>query len=175
VLLREALKKKNAVAVATFVLRTKEHLAALLPVGNAIMLEVLRYGHELRAPKDVPLPRKDAPIGERELAMAEQLIDGMMTAWNPSKYKDRYHGVVLGMIAQKAKTGAIKSLDPKPKPKAKSDVVDLLDLLKQSVARNGGEVANDAKSPQEARRAAAGAARKAAAQKSRRAVKKKAA
>ncbi len=173
VLLREALKKKNAVAVATFVLRTKEHLAALLPVGNALMLEVLRYGHELRAPKDVPLPRKDAPIGARELAMAEQLIDGMMTAWDPSKYKDRYHGVVLEMIAEKAKTGAIKSVDPKPE--AKAEVVDLLDLLRQSVKRTGGEVANDAKRPQVKRRPAAGAAGKAAAKKPRRAAKKKAA
>ncbi len=166
VLLREALKKKNALAVATFVLRTKEHLAALMPVGNAIMLEVLRYGHELRAPKDMPLPKKDASIGERELAMAEQLIDGMMTDWEPAKYKDRYHGVVLKMIAEKARTGSIKSLDPKPKGAAASEVVDLLDLLKQSVAKNGGKVANDAK---------AGAAPKVTAKKARRATKKKAA
>ena len=146
-LLREALKKKEAVAVATFVLRTKEHLAALMPVGNAIMLEVLRYGHELRAPKDLPLPKKDASIADRELAMAEQLIDGMMTEWDPTKYKDRYHNVVLKMIAEKAKTGSIKSRDGKPKPEIATDVVDLLDLLKQSVAKNGGKVANDAKHP----------------------------
>ena len=56
VLLREALKKKNAVAIATFVLRTREHLCALMPIGDAIMLEVLRFGHELRRPKDMPLP-----------------------------------------------------------------------------------------------------------------------
>ena len=142
-LLREALKKKEAVAVATFVLRTKEHLAALMPVGNAIMLEVLRYGHELRAPKDMPLPKKDATIADRELKMAEQLIDGMMTAWEPAKYKDRYHSVVLKMIAEKAKTGSIKSRDGKAKPEVATDVVDLLDLLKQSVAKNGGKVAND--------------------------------
>ena len=146
-LLREALKNKEAVAVATFVLRTKEHLAALMPVGDAIMLEVLRYGHELRAPKDLPLPKKDASLAARELAMAEQLIDGMMTDWEPAKYKDRYHGVVLEMIAEKAKTGSIKSRHGRAKPRVATDVVDLLDLLKQSVAKNGGEVANDAKRP----------------------------
>ena len=51
VLLREALEKKNAVAIATFVLRTREHLVALMPVGDAIMLEVLRFGHELKPPE----------------------------------------------------------------------------------------------------------------------------
>ena len=91
VLLREALKKKKAIAVATFVLRTREHLCALMPVGDAIMLEVLRFGHELRKPKDMVLPGKDASIGDRELAMAEQLIEGMMTDWEPAKYRDHFY------------------------------------------------------------------------------------
>ncbi len=147
VLLREALKKKNAFAVATFVLRTEEHLAALVPVGTAIMLEVLRYGHELRPATDMPLPKDDATIRERELAMAEQLIDGMMTDWEPSKYKDRYQGLVLKMITEKAKTGSITSLGSKLGPETASDVVDLLELLKQSVAKNDVKVANDAKTP----------------------------
>ena len=85
----------------------------------------------------MPLPKKDASIGERELAMAEQLIDGMMTDWEPAKYKDRYHGVVLKMIAEKARTGSIKSLDPKPKGAAASEVVDLLDLLKREQQPDG--------------------------------------
>ncbi|HSO37694.1 MAG TPA: Ku protein [Labilithrix sp.] len=146
VLLREALKKKRAVAVATFVLRTKEHLAALMPVGDAIMLEVLRYGHELRPPKDLPLPKRDASIGDRELAMAEQLIDGMMTAWEPSRYKDRYHGVVLKMIEEKAKTGAITRKDKGPKGAPAGDAVDLLELLRKSLAKTGDRSAhaNDA-------------------------------
>ena len=151
VLLREALKQKGAVAVATFVLRTKEHLAALMPVGDAIVLEVLRYGHELRDPKEIPLAKKDAPIGDRELAMAEQLIDGMMTTWEPSKYKDRYHSVVLKMIAEKAKTGSINHRDRTPKAQPATDVVDLLDLLKQSVAKNVRKPANDAKPTTRAR------------------------
>jgi DNA end-binding protein Ku len=138
VLLREALKKKNAVAVATFVLRTREHLCALMPVGNAIMLEVLRFGHELRKPKDLPLPGKDASIGARELAMAEQLIDGMMTDWEPGKYKDRFHGDVMKMIEEKAKTGTFKPKAPKERGEVANDVVDLLELLKKSVVAGKG-------------------------------------
>jgi DNA end-binding protein Ku len=155
VLLREALKKKNAVAVATFVLRTREHLAALMPVGDAIMLEVLRFGHELRKAKDLPLPHKTGTaIGERELAMAEQLIDGMMTEWAPEKYKDRFHADVMKMIEEKAKTGTFKGKAPKEHGEVANDVVDLLALLKKSVADKGkGGHANDAK-PRKARKAA---------------------
>ena len=146
VLLREALKKKNALAVATFVLRTREHLCALMPVGNAIMLEVLRFGHELRKPKDMPLPGKDASINDRELAMAEQLIDGMMSDWEPGKYKDRFYGDVMKMIEEKAKTGSFTPKASKDRGEVANDVVDLLDLLKRSVAGNGGtnNHANDA-------------------------------
>jgi DNA end-binding protein Ku len=144
VLLREALAKKNAIAVATFVLRTREHLCALMPVGDAIMLEVLRFGHELRKPKDMPLPGKDASIGSRELAMAEQLIEGMMTDWEPAKYRDRFYADVMKMIEEKAKTGTFKPKVGKERGEVANDVVDLLDLLKKSVAHKGTHAhAND--------------------------------
>lgn len=138
VLLREALQKKKAVAVATFVLRTREHLCALMPVGDAIMLEVLRFGHELRKSKDMPLPsKKDVDIGSRELAMAEQLIEGMMSDFTPEKYRDRFYADVMKMIEEKAKTGTVKGKAPKLRGEVANDVVDLLDLLKKSVAEKG--------------------------------------
>ena len=138
VLLREALKKKNAVAVATFVLRTREHLCALMPVGDAIMLEVLRFGHELRRPKDMPLPSAtELPVGERELAMAEQLIDGMMTDWEPAKYRDHFYADVMKMIEEKARTGTVRAKGGKAPGEVAVDVVDLLALLKRSVAQKG--------------------------------------
>ena len=137
VLLREALKKKNAVAIATFVLRTREHLAALMPVGDAIMVEVLRFGHELKKPKELALPKsKDVTVHPKELAMAEQLIDGMMGQWDPSKYKDRYYADVMKMIEEKAKTGTFEPKTPKPEGEPATDVVDLLSLLQKSVAAN---------------------------------------
>jgi DNA end-binding protein Ku len=165
VLLREALRKKNAAAVATFVLRTREHLAALMPVGDAIMLELLRFGHELRQPTDLPLPHgQEISIGDRELAMAEQLIDGMMTDWAPRKYRDRFYVDVMRMIEEKAKTGTFKSKVAKTRGEVANDVVDLLALLKKSVTDKGkGRHANDAP----ARRV-----RKAAPKKTRRPAKK---
>lgn len=137
VLLREALAKKKAVAIATFVLRTREHLVALMPVGDAIMLEMLRFGHELRDADDVPLPRetvKSADVGARELTMAEQLVEGMMTKWDPSKYKDRYYRDVMKMIEEKAKVGTARERHTEVRGQVATDVVDLLDLLKRSVA-----------------------------------------
>jgi len=145
VLLREALKKKNAVAIATFVLRTREHLCCLMPVGDAIMLETMRFGHELRRAEDMPLPTespKEAAVGDRELAMAEQLIEGMMSDFEPKKYKDRFYADVMKMIEEKAKTGTFKGHTAKGTGKVANDVVDLLDLLKKSVAAKG-HTAND--------------------------------
>lgn len=147
VLLRDALRHKKAAAIATFVLRTREHLCALMPVGEAIMLEVLRFGHELKNAHDMPLPTKsDAGlVGDREQQMAEQLVEGMMTSFQPSKYKDRYYADVMAMIEEKAKTGTAKKRHTEVTGKVATDVVDLLDLLKKSVAEQGrgGKSAND--------------------------------
>lgn len=154
VLLREALEKRGAVAIATFVLRTREHLVAIMPAGDALMLEVLRFGHELRDASDMPLPSTSDAKGvtARELAMAEQLIDGMMTDWQPKKYRDKYYRDVMKMIEEKAETGETTEHHTKTKGTQAHDVVDLLDLLKKSVAK-GGHV-NDTKKKPRKRRAA---------------------
>ncbi|HEY8076498.1 MAG TPA: Ku protein [Labilithrix sp.] len=136
-LLREALAKKKAVAIATFVLRTREHLVALMPVGDAILLEVLRFGHELRTERDLPLPKDETKPSTRERAMAEQLVESMMSKWDPSKYKDRYYGDVLAIIEEKAKKGKTTAHHAKVSGAVATDVVDLLDLLKKSVAHKG--------------------------------------
>lgn len=143
VLLREALQKKKAAAIATFVLRTRAHLVCVMPAGDALILEVMRFGHELKDVKDIPLPSKndEKAISTREVAMAEQLIEGMMTDWDPAKYKDAYFNDVMKIIREKAKTGEAKERHTKVTGTVANDVVDLLDLLKKSV----GGAANDAK------------------------------
>ena len=159
VLLRQALEKKGAVAIATFVLRTREHLVAIMPVGDALMLELLRFGHELKEADDIPLPdRSDVKsLSDRELAMAEQLIEGMMTDWQPRKYKDRYYRDVMKIIEEKAKTGEVTEHHTRTTGTvAHDDVVDLLDLLKKSVAKSG-RAANDARpGPKKAKAKGAG-------------------
>jgi DNA end-binding protein Ku len=145
VLLREALQKRGAAAIATFVLRTREHLVCVMPKDDALILEVMRFGHELKDVKDMPLPTKtdEKAISSREVAMAEQLIDGMMSDWDPSKYKDVFYRDVMKIIEEKAKHGEAKERHTEVKGTVAHDVVDLLDLLKKSVAKGGA--ANDAK------------------------------
>lgn len=137
VLLRKALEKKKAVAIATFVLRTREHLCAVQPMGDALVLEVLRFGHELRGPDEVALPKAaEVTLAAREVEMAEKLIEGMKTDWDPAKYKDSFHADVKKMIAEKVETGKVTARK-KPEGKRATDVVDLLELLKASVAKHG--------------------------------------
>jgi DNA end-binding protein Ku len=145
VLLRQALQKKGAAAIATFVLRTREHLVCVMPKDDALILEVMRFGHELKDVSDMPLPTKtdEKAISSREVAMAEQLIEGMMTDWDPTKYKDVYYRDVMKVIEEKAKNGEAKERHTEVKGTVAHDVVDLLDLLKKSVAKGGA--ANDAK------------------------------
>lgn len=151
VLLREALQKKGAAAIATFVLRTREHLVCVMPKDDALVLEVLRFGHELKDVKDLPLPSKadEKAISAREVAMAEQLIDGMMTDWDPTKYKDVYYRDVMAIIEEKAKNGEAKERHTETRGEVAHDVVDLLDLLERSVAKGGA--ANDARAARRAR------------------------
>ena len=85
-LLRETLRKANKVGIASVVMRTKQHLCALLCVGDAIVLNTLRYADEIRPTDDLDLPAsnlKAAGISDKELKMALSLVDGMSEAWEP--------------------------------------------------------------------------------------------
>lgn len=140
-LLYEALHKRSAAAIATFVIKTREHLCALLPHEDAILVEILRFNHELVSADDLPVSiaaMKDMKFSERELQMAERLIEEMTTEWQPEKYKDVYYADVMRMIEQKVRTGRSK---PSSRPRVagtRSDkVIDLVAILKQSVAAKG--------------------------------------
>jgi DNA end-binding protein Ku len=144
-LLRDALERTGKVGVARVVLRTRQRLAALVPRGPALALILLRYAHELRRPEDLELPaagaRKGA-VSEREVKLAERLI-GEMTSkrWDPSQYKDEYREEVLGLVRQKVKSGQTHTiLEPesgKEPRRSRSEVVDLMPLLKKSLEAHG--------------------------------------
>ena len=92
-LLRETLRKADKVAIASVVMRTKQHLCALVCVGDAIVLNTLRYADELRPTDDLDLPGstlKGAGITDKELKMALSLVEGMSEAWEPGQYHDSY-------------------------------------------------------------------------------------
>lgn len=139
-LLRESLKRSGKAGVATVVIRTREYLALVLPRGNALMLNLLRYQQELRAADEFKLPEESLAhykISRKEIDMAEHLIDTMTEEWKPSQYKDKYRSALLAFIEKKMKKGdaarlAAKIAEEEP---AGAEVIDLMELLKRSMDR----------------------------------------
>ena len=142
-LLREALRRTGKVGVATVVIRTRQYLAAVLPQDDVLVLALLRYAHELRDAEELEVPHGAAGVSDRELAMAERLIEGMVGAWEPEKYTDTYEKDVMDMIERRVEKGETEAVEtPAPKPAGgEGKVVDLMMLLKRSVEDTRGKVA----------------------------------
>ena len=151
-LLREVIRKSAKIGVATIVLRTRQHLAALLPVENVLVLNTLRFAHELRDPSRLAVPQSGGKnaVSQGELKMAQQLIDSMAGDWDPDTYRDEYREDLLRLIEQKVKSGKTKSVasGAAPRPKGEGKVIDIMHLLWQSVQQ-----ANAKDSPARTRKA----------------------
>jgi DNA end-binding protein Ku len=144
-LLRETLERTGKAGIAKVVVRTKQYLCAVLPRGPALVLEALRFAHELRDPAELNLPPADlekAGVSDREVEMATRLVEGMVAAWEPEKYRDDYTEEMLEIIRRKAREGEIEVLEEAAEEDAEAsrgDVVDFTALLKRSleVAKTG--------------------------------------
>jgi DNA end-binding protein Ku len=138
-LLRETLRKAGRIAIATVVIRTRQHLCALVAVGDGILMNTLRYATEIRSPEDLKLPG-DSGITDKELKMALSLVEDMSEKWKPKEYHDTYREDVLKLVEKKVQAGQTHTItEPSgeaPAPKA-SNVVDLVALLKQSLGSKG--------------------------------------
>ena len=136
-LLREVMKRTGKVGIARVVIRTRQHLAALLADGPVLILNLLRFSHELRDPSVLDVPTVGSTQGSnQELKMAEQLVESMVGKWNPKKYRDEYHQDLLKMIDKKIKSGQTKAIEPAetaPRPKQQGKIIDIMHLLRQSV------------------------------------------
>jgi DNA end-binding protein Ku len=131
-LLLEAMKDSQKVAIARLVLRTKQYLAAIRPLGDALVLETLLYHDEVTLPDDVEgLPRDDVEIQDRELKIARQLIESLSTEFEPEQYHDEYREKVLELIEQKA---AGRQIVTQPVTEEPTKVVDLMAALEASLA-----------------------------------------
>lgn len=138
-LLKKALEKTEKVAVCRVVIRTKQHLALVMPKGDYLVLQLLRFAHEVQNVDEVDYLEDvnvKVAFSPRELKMAEDLIKGMTTKWKPEKYKDTYYDDVLKRIELKAKKGQGKDVvEPVSDEKVteSTNVMDLLPLLKKSL------------------------------------------
>jgi DNA end-binding protein Ku len=136
-LLRETLRRTGKVGIAKVVIRTRQYLAAVVARGESdvLTLELLRYAHELRDPKELDVPRGKAGVSDKELEVAERLVEGMVEAWKPEQYKDDYRNDLMKLIEKRAKSGDLEGSTkaaPKPEPRG-GKVVDLMALLKRSL------------------------------------------
>jgi DNA end-binding protein Ku len=143
-LLREALKRTGKVAIANVVVRTRQHLAVLLPENDILELNTLRFPDEIRTPEDmgVEVPSaKEAGLAPREISMAEKLIEEMTEPWKPEKYHDSYREDLMKRINEKIRSKETHTLTeaPKAKPQKSAEIIDLMAVLKQSLGkgRNG--------------------------------------
>jgi DNA end-binding protein Ku len=141
-LLREVMTRTGKVGIAKVVIRTRQHLAAVIVEGPVLVCNLLRFAHELRDPKQLDIPELDTKrmaISEREIKMAAQLVEAMTGEWNPQNYRDEYREDLLELIDKKVKTGRTKVVRPAGKRpgRAEGKVVDIMHLLKRSVEQAG--------------------------------------
>ena len=142
-LLRETLNATNKIAIATVVIRTRQYLAALIPSGDVIVLNTLRYKNELKSVKDLDVPSgnlRASGVSPREIEMAKKLVDEMTDRWKPDRYRDTYHDDLMKLIDKRIKAGKTEVIaeagHDEEKP-ARGEVVDLMALLKRSVEAKG--------------------------------------
>lgn len=159
-LLREALRDTQKVAVGKIVIRTKQHLAMIMPRGDYLILELLRFAHEVKEVDEVDYLQevnKRITFNPRELKMAEDLIKGMTSKWKPEKYKDTYYDDIMKRIKAKVKQGKGQFIEEPEKPEMaeeSSNVVDLLPLLRRSLESRQNKKASAARRSSTGRRRA---------------------
>ena len=153
-LLRDVLQRTGKIGVARIVISTKQHLAALMPSGGGLVLELLRWSDEVReAPTSTLGDTGAVTPNERELKMAEQLVTDMAAAWSPDLFHDEFKEKLQQLVQAKAAAGDVATLQPLPgeeAPAPSADVLDLTELLRRSLQGKA-----TAAEPEAARRSAA--------------------
>jgi DNA end-binding protein Ku len=139
VLLRETLKKTGKVGIARVVIRTREYLAAVMPQGEALVLNILRYQSEIVDVDDYELPGKSASeyrISPREMEMAKDLIESMSGKWKPEDFRDEFREKLRHAIEKRLKSKGVTTTveeEHHAPENATTNVVDFMALLKKSI------------------------------------------
>jgi len=136
-LLREAIRDSGKIGVAKIILRDAQHLAAVEAIGDALVLTMMRFSDALADLGDFTFPKK-ADIRPAELKMAGQLIDNLVSKWDPDKYTDEYKENLMRVINAKMKGKKPRLVDEDHTPK-QAEVVDLMARLRASLeGKKGG-------------------------------------
>jgi DNA end-binding protein Ku len=146
VLLRELMEKTGKVGIARVVIRTREYLAAMLPLDDALVLNLMRFPQELVQADEFSLPSGQAKsyrVTPKELEMATQLLESMTTKWNPEDYRDEFRAKLRKIIDDQlakqtgGKKGKRMRSTEAPSEEPSTNVVDFMSLLKRSLEKKG--------------------------------------
>jgi DNA end-binding protein Ku len=159
VLLRDAMLSTGKIAIVKVALRSRESLATLRPYQGILLLQMMLWPEEIRDASPF-VPDDDVTVRPQEVAMAESYIDTLSGDFDPSEYTDEYKAALEAVVEAKAAGREVKERPEEPAP----EVVDLMEALRQSVARAKEQRAGTSEEPEEAAAGAggAGAAKKAA-------------
>jgi len=130
-LMRDALAQSRKVGIGKVVLKSREHLSAVKSVGDMLTLQTMRFSHEIVDAGSLNLP-KASDVSKKEMDLANMLIDSMSDKFDPVKYKDDYYDKVLEIIQMKV--AGVSPQAPAAKGPGPAKVVDLMEILKQSLS-----------------------------------------
>jgi len=144
--IRDAMREKNVVGIGRVVLYRRERIIMLEPRDKGLVAMTLRYPYEVRADDEVFDPIPDVKVDDDTLDLATHIIERKLTHFDPARFEDRYQNALLDIIKAKAANKPAPKLDA-PKP---SNVVNLMDALRKSIAAETGENDNAAAKPAKA-------------------------
>ena len=142
-LLLETMRRTGKVGLARVVVSTRQHLAALMPSEQGLVLELLRWEDEVRDTAGLPLPDAgETKVTERELKMAEQLVNDLADEWHPEAFHDEFREKLEQVVQEKVKAGQgehiLKPLEGE-EVQSSADIIDLTELLRRSLRKGGAE------------------------------------
>jgi len=148
-LLRETLERTGKAGIARVVISTKQHLAALVPSGRGLVLNLLRWEDEVRDVAGLAWPGDDVKATAGELKMAEQLVEAMAGEWQPDLFHDEFREKLMALVEQKQREGGLQAVQPLPGEDvpAGADVIDLTELLRRSLKGNAARAETPAAAP----------------------------
>ena len=154
-LLREAMRKSSVVGIGKVIIRKSQHLAGVRVIGDALVIELMRFEKELVDISEYSFPGNNS-LREQELSMAVQLVENLAEPFDPSRYTDDYRSNLMKLIRAKMKGKKVTAAEPLPDEDEDSKVLDLMSRLQASLeeaAKEGERPAGKKRVAKTARRA----------------------
>ena len=133
--IRDAMKDQDRVALARIALTNREHVIAIEPFGKGLLGTTLRYPYELRDADDYFDGIKNPKISKDMIELAGHILDTKAAHFDPSKFKDEYEDALRKLVKRKAAGKTIETAEPEERP---TNVINLMDALKQSLKERRG-------------------------------------